>query len=141
MHETEIKSLYGPKIITAIGFEIVGKDLEMINLLRKGNDVALFVIGDIEGELHAQDSASQLLSVHCLRKPDYQTKALRKHPNDMQGIVSQFRAMFPLLIEVKSVDGAVWRLGVEHSYHASNLETPSDFSLVLDFKVIDQQLI
>lgn len=141
MYETEIKSLYRPNSIKAVGFESVGEDLEMINWLRKGSDVTLFVVGDVESELYAQDSASQLISVHCLRKPEYQTKALKKHPDDMTAIVSKFSVAFSLLIEVKSSDEAVWKLEVEHSYHASNMETPSDFALILDFKVVGQQQI
>lgn len=139
MSEIEVKSQHEPNSVKAIGFDIAEQDLEMIKWLRKGDEVAQFVIGDVENELYAQDSASQLLSVHCLRKPEFQTKALKKHPNDSQVIVSQFKAMFPLLVEVRSSGGAVWKLEIEHSYHASNMETPDDFALRLDFTIVGQQ--
>jgi hypothetical protein len=139
MSEIEIKSQHESNSVKAIGFDIADQDLEMIKWLRKGDEVAKFVIGDVENELYDQDSTSQLLSVHCLRKPEFKTKALKKHPNDSQVIVAQFKAMFPLLVEVRSSDGVVWKLEVEHSYHASNMETPNDFALRLDFTIVSQQ--
>jgi hypothetical protein len=139
MTEIEVESQHESNSIKAIGFDITEQDLEMIKWLRKGGDVVRFVIDDVETELYAQDSDSQLLSVHCLRRPEFQTKALKKHPSDSQVIVTQFKASFPLHVEVRSSGGAIWKLEVEHSYHASNMETPSDFALRLDFTIVGQQ--
>lgn len=139
MSSVEVDSLHESKKVCAIGFDVVDQDMEMLRWLRKGDDVAQFVIGDVEHELYAQDSASQLLSIHCLKKPEYQTKALKKSPNDRQAIVSQFAAVFPLLVEVQSSDGSIWKLEVQHGYHASNMERPDDFALRLDFTIVGQQ--
>ena len=139
MSEIEVESQHKSNNVKVIGFDITEQNLEMIKWLRKGGNVAQFVIDDIETELYTQDSASQLLSVRCLRKLEFQTKALKKNLNDNQVIVSQFIATFPLLVEVRSSCGTIWKLEVDHSYHASNMETPNDFSLRLDFKIVCQQ--
>ncbi len=140
MGKIEINSLHKMQKVTAIGFDgVTEQDLEMIKWLRKGDDVAQFVISDVENELYAQDGGSQLLSVHCLKRPEFQTKALKKHPNDTQVIVSRFTAIFPLLVEVQSAGGAIWKLEVQHSYHASNMEMPDNFALRLDFMITDHR--
>lgn len=59
----------------------------MMEWLWKGNDFRQFVIHDLEGELYAQDSGSQLLSVWLQSQPDLETK-VRKESSGTQAIVT-----------------------------------------------------
>jgi len=110
----------------------------MIEWLGKGKDFRQFIVNDIETELYAQDSNSQLLSVNCVAKPECETKLIRQNEADQKGILTQFSVTFPVVLQVKAGNSGVWRLNVKHNYSASNLNVPGNHKLRLNFTIVSQ---
>jgi hypothetical protein len=134
-----VASQHVPERIEVSGFEAADDSVHMLEWMRKGRDFRQFVINDIETELYAQDANSQLLSVNCKAKPNFETKV--KTSQDAQsGVVTQFLAAFPVSLRVRAGNGAVWRLDVEHSYQATNLDVPGEFQLRLNFTIVGHQV-
>lgn len=133
-----VESQHIPAQIEISGFEAADDSLHMLEWMRKGKDFRQFVIHDIETELYAQDASSQLLSVNCKAKPNFETKVKTDHQGQ-SGVVTQFFAAFPISLRVRAANGAVWRLDVEHSYQATNLDVPDQFQLRLNFTIVDHQ--
>ncbi|WP_338768680.1 hypothetical protein [Massilia sp. METH4] len=134
-----VDSQHVPERIEVLGFEAADDSVHMLAWLRKGKDFRQFVVNDIETELYAQDANSQLLSVNCKEKPTFDTK-VKTDQQAKTGVVTQFRAAFPVSVRVRSGNGAVWRLEVEHSYQAINLDVPDKFQLRLDFTIVGHQI-
>jgi hypothetical protein len=133
-----VASVKRPAQIEIAGFERADEAAHMIEWLGKGKDFRQFVVNDIEGELYAQDSNSQLLSVNCTTKPEYETKLLRQNDASQKGILTQFSVTFPIMLRVKAGNGAVWDLNVKHNYHASNLDVPGNHKVRLNFTIVSQ---
>jgi hypothetical protein len=136
--ETFVISQHIQNQVEVSGFEAVDDSVHMIEWLRKGRDFRQFVVCDIESELYAQDSGAQLLSVNCKAKPNFETK-VKTDSNGRSGIVTQFSVTFPVSLRVKSANGAIWKLDVEHNYHATNLDFPDKFQLRLNFTIVGSQ--
>lgn len=132
-------SQHAPEQIEVSGFEAADDSLHMLEWMRKGRNFRQFVIDDIETALYAQDTNSQLLSVDCIAKPNFETK-VKTDQQAETGVVTQFRAVFPISLRVRSANGAVWRLDVEHSYQATNLDEPDEFQLRLAFTILRHQI-
>ena len=96
------------------------------------------MIHDIETERYAQDASSQLLSVNCKAKPNFETKVKTDHQG-RSGLVTQFLVTFPISLRVRAANGSVWRLDVEHSYQATNLDVSDKFQLRLNFMIVGHQ--
>lgn len=134
-----VASQHMPKRIEVSGFEVADDSVHMLEWMRKGRDFRQFVINDIETELYAQDANSQLLSVNCKAKPNFETK-VKTDQQAQSGVVTQFLAAFPMSLRVRAANGAVWRLDVEHSYQAINLDVPGEFQLRLNFTIVSHQV-
>lgn len=134
-----VESQHVPERIEVSGFEAADDSVHMLEWMRKGRDFRQFVINDIETELYAQDANSQLLSVNCKAKPNFETK-VKTDQQKKNGVVTQFLAAFPVSLRVRSANGAVWRLEVEHSYQATNLDVPDEFQLRLKFTIVGHQI-
>ena len=133
-----VKSQHIPAAIEISGFETADDNVHMLEWLKKGKDFRQFVIHDIETELYAQDASSQLLSVNCKAKPNFETKVKTDHQG-RSGLVTQFLVTFPISLRVRAANGSVWRLDVEHSYQATNLDVPDKFQLRLNFTIVGHQ--
>jgi hypothetical protein len=133
-----VDSLHLPARIDISGFEVVDDSVHMLEWMRKGPDFRQFVVHDIETELYAQDASSQLLSVNCKAKPNFETKVKTDHQGQ-NGVVTQFFASFPISLRVRAANGTVWKLDVEHSYQATNLDVPDKFQLRLNFTITGHQ--
>jgi hypothetical protein len=133
-----VESQHVPERIDISGFETADDSVHMLEWMRKGRDFRQFVVHDIEAELYAQDTSSQLLSVNCKTKPNFETK-VRTDNQGQSGVVTQFFAAFPISLRVRAANGAVWKLDVEHSYQATNLNVPDEFQLRLNFTIIGHQ--
>ncbi len=120
------------------GFEAADEDSHMIAWLGKGKDFRRFVVKDVESELYAQDRGAQVLSVHCQSKPDYQTRTQPTHDASSKAIVTGLSVTFPLAVRVRAADGKIWRLDIRHSYVATNLDSPGNQKLILNFDVVGQ---
>ncbi|MGE7955219.1 hypothetical protein ACQKQA_01245 [Pseudomonas sp. NPDC089530] len=107
----------------------------MLEWMRRGRDFRQFVVHDIETELYAQDDSSQLLSVSCKAKPHFETK-VKTDCQSESGRVTQLFAVFPISLRVRAANGVVWKLDVEHSYQATDLDVPGKFKLRLNFTII-----
>lgn len=90
-------------------------------------------------ELYAQDPNSQLLSVICKANPNYETKT-KTDQQAKRCVVTQFFAVFLVSLRVRSGNGAVWKLDVEHSYRATNLDVPNEFQLRLKFTIVGHRI-
>lgn len=55
-------------------------------------------------------------------------------------VVTQFFAVFLVSLRVRSGNGAVWKLDVEHSYRATNLDVPNEFQLRLNFTIVGHRI-
>lgn len=130
-----VSSAKKPAQVEVSGFEHADDSAHMIEWLGKGKDFRLFITSDVEAELYAQDPGSQLLSINCTAKPEYQTKLLRQSDRG-QGILSEFSVTFSIMLRVMAANGVVWSLGVRHNYHASNLEVPGNHKLQLNFTIV-----
>lgn len=134
-----VESQHVPERIEISGFEAVDDSVHMLEWIGKGRHFRQFVINDIETELYAQDADSQLLSVDCKAKPNFETK-VKTDQRARNGVVTQFLAKFPLSLRVRSANGAVWRLEVEYGYQATNLDLPDEFQLRLNFTIVGHQI-
>lgn len=135
-----VDSQHVPEQIEISGFEAADDDVHMLEWLRKGRNFRQFVINDIEAELYAQDANSQLLSVNCKAKPNFETKVKTDQPSAQRGVVTQFLAAFPVSLRIRAADGVVWRLDVEHSYQVTNMDVPGEFQLRLNFTIVGHQV-
>lgn len=133
-----VASVKGPAQIEVSGFEYADDSVHMIEWLGKGSDFRQFIANDIETELYAQDQGSQLLSVNCVAKPEYETKLLRQDDISQKAILAQISVTFPLTLRVRATNGVVWNLKVKHNYHAMNLDVPGKHKLKLNFTIIAQ---
>lgn len=136
-----VASVKKPARIEIAGFEQADESIHMIEWLRKGKDFRGFIVHDIESELYAQDQGSQLLSVKCKTKPEYETKIRRENDRASKAIVTQLSVTFPVSLRVKAANDVVWELDVQHNYHATNLDIPDQFNLQLNFTVVRAQQI
>ncbi|CAJ0822884.1 hypothetical protein [Ralstonia flaminis] len=137
-YEQHVASLKVPNQILVTGFEACDSAAHMIEWLGRGKDFRTFVIHDIEGELYAQDRASQLLAVHCKMPPVLETKVRQGATGE--GIVTGLLVTFPVTLKVSSGDGQRWVLDVMHGYRASDLDVAEKFQLRMDFTVEGSQL-
>jgi hypothetical protein len=120
-------------VIEVTGFEQVDESVHMLEWLRRGRDVAAFVVEDLENELDLQDPGSQLLSVHCVAAPMLET-GLRGEDSS-QAAVTRFSAAFPIELRVRRTDGSTWRLQLKYRYEATGMNAPAQFKLVTNFDV------
>ncbi|MDB5766079.1 MAG: hypothetical protein JWQ61_893 [Collimonas fungivorans] len=134
-----VESQHIPERIEVSGFDAADDSVHMLEWMRKGRDVRQFVVNDIETELYSQDANSQLLSVTCKAKPNFETK-VKTDQQAKNGVVIQFFAAFPMALRVRAANGAVWKLDVEHSYQATNLDVPDEFQLRLNFTIVGHQV-
>ncbi|MGE8179851.1 hypothetical protein [Pseudomonas fluorescens] len=130
-----IASLHVPEQIEVSGFEAADDSVHMLEWMRRGRDFRQFVVHDIETELYAQDDSSQLLSVSCKAKPHFETK-VKTDCQSESGRVTQLFVVFPISLRVRVANGVVWKLDVEHSYQATDLDVPGKFKLRLNFTII-----
>ena len=136
-----VASVKKPARIEVAGFEQADDSIHMIEWLRKGKDFREFIVNDIESELYAQDQGSQLLSVKCKMKPEYETKILRENEGASKAIVTELSVTFPILLRVRAANDVVWDLEVQHNYHATNLDLPDQFNLQLNFTIIGSRQV
>lgn len=134
-----VESQHIPERIEVSGFDAADDSVHMLEWMRKGSDVRQFVVNDIETELYSQNANSQLLSVACNAKPNFETK-VKTDQQAKNGVVTQFFAAFPIALRVRAANGAVWKLDVEHSYQATNLDVPDEFQLRLNFTIVGHQV-
>ena len=116
---TLVPSINPPHQIDASGFERAASVAHMIAWLGRGSDFQRFVANDLETELYRQTPGAQLLAVWCQKEPELTTTAMQSE--DGQGIVTDLSVTFPVTIRVRAEDGAIWKLDIEHSYHATNV--------------------
>ena len=133
-----VESQHATERVETSGFETADGSVHMLEWMRKGRDFRQFVVHDIETELYAQDAGSQLLSVNCKARPNFETKVKTDHQGQ-SGVVTQFFVTFPISLRVRAANGAVWRLDVEHGYQATNLDLPDKFQLRLNFTITGHQ--
>ncbi|XZG71321.1 hypothetical protein ACTSKR_05515 [Chitinibacteraceae bacterium HSL-7] len=138
-HQETVVSLHAPEKVYVSGFEFADSDSHMIEWIRKGRDFRQFVVNDIEVELYTQDASAQLLSVECKARPKIETK-VRQEGSAARVIVTQMLLDFPITLRVQSTNGEVWKLDVNHSYHATNMDVPEKFHLRLDFTILGHQV-
>ena len=132
-----VASLRHPARIDISGFECVDENVHMIEWLGKGRDFRQFIASDIESELYAQDQGAQVLSVGCTSEPAYESK-IKRQGDSSQGVLVQFSVTFPLVVCVKATGGVIWILGVQHNYHATDLDVPGQRKLKLNFTIVSQ---
>jgi hypothetical protein len=119
---TQVPSLNAPNQVETSGFELADSAGHMLSWLGKGDDCRLFIINDIEDGLYRQAPGGQVLEVRCNDKPEV-TTALEANNNASREHVTGFRATFPLTVRVRTPQGAVWKLEVQHSYEATDRGT------------------
>ena len=119
---TRVPSLNAPKQVETSGFELAGRAGHMLAWLGKGNDCRRFIVNDIEDGLYAQAPGGQVLEVHCNDTPEFTTTA-QTNDNASNAPVPGFRIVFPLTVRVRTPQGAVWKLDVQHSYEATDRGT------------------
>jgi len=134
-----VLSQHIPEKVEVSGFEPADDSVHMIEWIRKGRNFRQFVIYDLETELYAQDPGAQLLSAKCKAKPSFETRVKTDQTSQL-GVVTQFSILFPISLRVRSANGAIWKLDVEHSYHATNLDLTDKFQLKLNFTIIGHQV-
>jgi hypothetical protein len=134
-----VESVHVPERIFISGFDMAHTGAHMLEWLRRDTDFENFVVRDIENELYAQDTTSQLLSVHCMAQPVFETK-VRIDGNSQSGAVTQLLVKFHLCLRVRASNGILWKLEVALSYQAINIDMPDEFQLRLSFTILDHQV-
>lgn len=133
-----VPSLNAPHQVAVSGFELADDAAHMIAWLGRGPDYRRFVANDIESELYRQTPGAQLLSIRCMEKPEFRTRA--KQEQQGRVVVTDVSVMFPVALTVRAPDGVVWRLAVRHCYEASNIHSRSpERQLRLNFTIVSHQ--
>jgi len=120
-----IPSINPPNQVEAWGFEQADDAEHMIAWLGRGSDFRCFVVNDIESELYCQTPGAQLLTVRCNDKPDLKTTVLQDDPGQ-DAIVTGVSVTFPLTVQVRMADSAIWKLDIQHNYDATNIHLRDD---------------
>ncbi|WP_139236824.1 hypothetical protein [Rugamonas rubra] len=134
-----VKSLHIPERIELSGFEAADDSVHMLEWMGRGSGFRQFVINDIEVELYSQNANAQLLSVNCKAKPNFET-TMKVDENTQNGVVTRLFVKFPISLRVRTANTTIWRLDVEHSYQATNIDVPGEFQLRLNFAIIGNQI-
>jgi hypothetical protein len=119
---TLVPSLNVPNQVQTSGFELADSAAHMLAWLGKGDDCRRFVVNDIEDGLYQQAPGGQVLEVSCNDKPEI-TTATQANDNAETAPVTGFRVIFPLTVRVRTPQGAIWKLDVQHSYEATDRGT------------------
>jgi hypothetical protein len=119
---TRVPSLNTPNQVETSGFELADGAGHMLAWLGKGNDCRRFIVNDIEDGLYRQAPGGQVLEVRCNSRPEL-TTSVQAQDSGSNGQVNSFRATFPLTVRVRTPQGSVWKLAVQHSYEATDRGT------------------
>lgn len=135
----KVQSLNSPIQVDVCGFEAAGDYVHMMEWLGRGPRFWEFMTSDIEAELYRQTPGAQLLSVICNEEPQFSTTAYREQ-NGGAAIVTAFSAVFPLILRVRTADGAIWRLNIRQGYETNNMHLDDRKRHVqVNFTVVTQQ--
>jgi hypothetical protein len=136
--DDSVASIKAPGRVALKGFELADDAVHMLEWLGRGPDFRSFVVRDVETELYAQDAGAQLLSLECMSRPEYETRALPREDDPSLATVTGFSVIFALRARVTGSDGTTWRLEMKHSYVASSLDTPPERRVQMQFQVVAQ---
>jgi hypothetical protein len=136
-----IPSLHAPHQIEARGFDKADRFAHMIGWLGRGADFRQFVTKDIETEIYSQTPGAQVRAVVCKEEPVCRT-SVKQQEAGQPGIVTDVSVTFPMALEVRSDDAALWGLDVNLSYVAANIHlTDQRRTLRLDFVILAHRRI
>ncbi|WP_322966415.1 hypothetical protein [Sphingomonas fuzhouensis] len=128
-----------PHRIEAFGFAQVDEVAHMISWLGRGGNFRQFVTNDVEGELYAQTPGAQLLSITCKGPLHLETRVM---PKGQGATPIDISVTFPLSLQIKMPDDALWRLDVEHNYDAVNIHLKDGRrTLTQNFSVVGHEQV
>ncbi|MGI4789679.1 MAG: hypothetical protein ACRYFS_12605 [Janthinobacterium lividum] len=113
------------------------QDDDVIRMLYwMGSDYIETLVSELHKGLLKQDAGSQIVSVHCSGKPDFQTAFKLKQGTESTGVATRMDAVFP--IEVVTIDSKQrkWRLFMSVEYHATALDTPDSLQVKCDYNIL-----
>jgi hypothetical protein len=115
-----VPSINPPNQVETWGFDHADDAAHMILWLGRGPDFRRFVVNDIESELYRQTPGAQLLKVTCNAGPELRT-TVRQSDSVHGSIVTGLNVTFPVTVQVRTADGAIWKLDIKHNYDATNI--------------------
>lgn len=131
---TFVQSINPDRQVSVSGADVAAGAAHMYEWLGRSGAFPEFVIHDIEEELYRQTPGAQVQEVWFTAEPHLKTSAARD--GDGSGaVVTGLSVIFFVTVRIGMSDGIVWKLDVQHGYHASDIHQSEHRKLRIDFVI------